>query len=861
MQAAAAVESAAQNAEWLEKLLGPPSWPGRAAPGPRSRSEREEALERLTKPKVKPEEKAAEEEAEANSSKPAAAQRSPRTQREACSRLAVPRRPKADKQAKEQQATMHQSAPNDTIASEDSQDAGAFDFSAYFAAGGQESCNVDLYAGSAYGCATDICHAGPSSFTAELVAGLSGGALVAGLGGAAEAAPGSCDGGLLQAYEEDWQPQSQLQPQPQPDTVMIPSILGQFQGRLSRIDEEPVDSHYGAVQQRGNCRARRPARARSVPAWDNSGSNIVGTATGSGGGGGASSSSALAAPYAAPVIPGVAVPRARRGPYSNIGPQVPSRVSCGVSTPSPHGSDGSGAREDPVEHSPWGGEEMLETIDKLYAEILPGDGTASRAAAPTAMEVPLPQPFKGRINSTGGSGSSSCSSQRRHKPTARTSSTSSSTAAPVSMQGEHSVVPVDTSSRSSACSGGRREVASLSEVSVVEATSSESNAPPRDASDDEEDCGDDAILECIDELYSQMLGGGSCPAADAECSFAHEQKAAGDRSCSRTAVLQAALVKPPDDAGAEGVAGAPAEEVLAEVEREHGTEDVPQARARSERPASPAQSGAAEQAEETQEAQDTAAAEKELVDIDCGHDIEEMQDGQQCEQPAKPEQQEVSEQREQPHQAQESAPVEEDRGKNPSPMSKTGISVDDLRELLQETLWSAMLVTRGAGDQLDVEARLLKLLPPHVLGHCLRVTSALPGSLMRQLAPALPGLHAALEAASTPSEDELVPVGTVPVERLAAVVRVARDYVLKMACLPEVAAKALESRETLETPAADSDAVPQEAASAVETTPQEKVPTKAIGASAPGHRASHSLRSGGGVGGSRAPRARSRARS
>lgn len=256
---------------------------------------------------------------------------------------------------------------------------------------------------------------------------------------------------------------------------------------------------------------------------------------------------------------------------------------------------------------------------------------------------------------------------------------------------------------------------------------------PRDASDDEQDIGDEALLESIDELYSQMLsnnGTGACVTSNAEHAMTDKQN---------LDVLEAALMKTSDDVEVSSSEHTDPEE-LEEQQQQHEQEVV----------------------EEKRDTQD--------------HDTNEL------------------------------------------PVTETEVPREDLRELLQETLWSALLIARGAGDQLDVEARLLKLLPPPVLSHCLKAAT-LPGSLRRQVATALPGLHAALEAAEQLPEDGRV----VPAERLAAVVRVARDYLLKMACLPDVAAKALEAPPS-EPAAAEEQPPEQAAAKAAELPPLNRSP-------------------------------------
>mmetsp|Transcript_10628 Transcript_10628/g.26400 ORF Transcript_10628/g.26400 Transcript_10628/m.26400 type:complete len:539 (-) Transcript_10628:96-1712(-) len=123
------------------------------------------------------------------------------------------------------------------------------------------------------------------------------------------------------------------------------------------------------------------------------------------------------------------------------------------------------------------------------------------------------------------------------------------------------------------------------------------------------------------------------------------------------------------------------------------------------------------------------------------------------------------------------------------------VTPQELNDLLQETLWSALLMTRGAKGHIDVQAGLLEILEPEVLGQCFQEAciATLPSSLSQRLGAELPGLRAALlDAAAAPA-----PTGTsssrISSGQLAAKVRQARDYILALACDSELSSEALSS--------------------------------------------------------------------
>lgn len=103
-----------------------------------------------------------------------------------------------------------------------------------------------------------------------------------------------------------------------------------------------------------------------------------------------------------------------------------------------------------------------------------------------------------------------------------------------------------------------------------------------------------------------------------------------------------------------------------------------------------------------------------------------------------------------------------------------------LREDLEETLWSALLLQRRAAGRVDVEASFLRLLPRKALSQSLRFcgSAGLAGSLLHRLEAELPRLHAALiepPVTAGASADEV-----------SIVVRAARDGLLALAGSPEV---------------------------------------------------------------------------
>ncbi|CAE7324864.1 unnamed protein product [Symbiodinium pilosum] len=114
-------------------------------------------------------------------------------------------------------------------------------------------------------------------------------------------------------------------------------------------------------------------------------------------------------------------------------------------------------------------------------------------------------------------------------------------------------------------------------------------------------------------------------------------------------------------------------------------------------------------------------------------------------------------------------------------------SMEDLPGLLEEVLWSAILLTRGAaGRKLEpgcAEECLLRLLPPSCLAQAACLV-ALPSSLLQRLATELPKVHTALELSP----------GAARIEDKALLhsVREARDQLLSSAARAEAASEAAE---------------------------------------------------------------------
>ncbi|CAE7764618.1 unnamed protein product [Symbiodinium sp. CCMP2456] len=128
-------------------------------------------------------------------------------------------------------------------------------------------------------------------------------------------------------------------------------------------------------------------------------------------------------------------------------------------------------------------------------------------------------------------------------------------------------------------------------------------------------------------------------------------------------------------------------------------------------------------------------------------------------------------------------PLEVPQAPETRPQAET--DTEELPALLEEVLWSAILLTRGAaGRKLEsgiAEARLLQLLPPARLAQAASLV-ALPNSLLQRLASELPEVCAALKVT-----EDLCPPGTEQRVTLFHAVREARDRLLDSAASESVA--------------------------------------------------------------------------
>lgn len=131
------------------------------------------------------------------------------------------------------------------------------------------------------------------------------------------------------------------------------------------------------------------------------------------------------------------------------------------------------------------------------------------------------------------------------------------------------------------------------------------------------------------------------------------------------------------------------------------------------------------------------------------------------------------------------SPLEVSHAPETPPQAETEAEAEELPALLEEVLWSAILLTRGAaGRKLEsgiAEARLLQLLPPDRLVQAASLV-ALPQSLLQRLGTELPKVRAALEVT-----EDLGPPGTKQRVTLFHAVREARDRLLDSAASESVA--------------------------------------------------------------------------
>jgi hypothetical protein len=112
-------------------------------------------------------------------------------------------------------------------------------------------------------------------------------------------------------------------------------------------------------------------------------------------------------------------------------------------------------------------------------------------------------------------------------------------------------------------------------------------------------------------------------------------------------------------------------------------------------------------------------------------------------------------------------------------LSTGGLEAQELRELLEEVLWSALLLIPGTVDDLNVQARLLELLPPQDLAQSFVAcgSDALKTSLLQRLSAKLPGVHTALTCMSPRWSGS----GMASIPSLVVKVRQVRDQLLILA--------------------------------------------------------------------------------
>jgi len=120
----------------------------------------------------------------------------------------------------------------------------------------------------------------------------------------------------------------------------------------------------------------------------------------------------------------------------------------------------------------------------------------------------------------------------------------------------------------------------------------------------------------------------------------------------------------------------------------------------------------------------------------------------------------------------------------PATLSMNGAETQELSGVLEEVLWSALLMKRGTSGTLDVQASLLELLPPPDLAQCFAVCgpNSLTLSLLQRLSAELPGVHTALTCTSP----RLRGNGLKSTASLVTGVREARDRLLLLASTSEV---------------------------------------------------------------------------
>jgi hypothetical protein len=103
----------------------------------------------------------------------------------------------------------------------------------------------------------------------------------------------------------------------------------------------------------------------------------------------------------------------------------------------------------------------------------------------------------------------------------------------------------------------------------------------------------------------------------------------------------------------------------------------------------------------------------------------------------------------------------------------------ELSNVLEEVLWSALLLRRGSSASVDVQSSLLELLPPRDLANSFAAcgSKSLSLSLLQRLSAELPAIHTALTCKSP----HLGESGMRTIASLLKTVREARDHMLILA--------------------------------------------------------------------------------
>eukprot|EP00933_Yihiella_yeosuensis_P073581 TRINITY_DN8229_c0_g1_i1.p1 TRINITY_DN8229_c0_g1~~TRINITY_DN8229_c0_g1_i1.p1 ORF type:complete len:1211 (+),score=289.99 TRINITY_DN8229_c0_g1_i1:76-3708(+) len=664
-----------KTGDWLDRLLGPStkSWPGRAAEK-RSAAEMRERLEKLSKPKKR--EEPAPASGEVN--RPT---RSPRSQREACSRLAAHKKPVS------MQSSAAESAENtdDELDVED------------------ELSDEDL--------------------------------------GDPDWSPGDPGGA-------------------QRPVKIVPSLLAQCPSRLERIDEEQSEAAFSEKQRQAQGRKRLgavPGRARSQGAPH------------------ARNANAVAAPYATPVVPKSAFSKPpsganripRNGNSGQAGArnrQQPGACSGTYSTGADDDDDdddeltpeeltklaGLLVASDNADEAAQG-EAMLANIDALYTQLLGGSQASYDSPFPngddpgTGMEEihqhhhhylhhppqassggyppsSAPEPSYSSRSSPSGSKQMPEDSLLKAAPAPAPAPLPPTTTASVTT----TVTPTASTASSSTLAAPlpppatRAAPSTAASVPVTEATSSSSSSPS-----------------------NQSVPAPLPPATAATTTSAAQ---------SPSSKLERREVRAADSSSSDyhlGDEGGDGEQLLANIDRLYGE----------------MLKGGRHPPREAYEAA-TAFASGEADEDDFSF----QKDGPT-------------------QQMEENGHSVHHQGHDEETEAEAAAAAAELPSLLEEVLWSALLLGRGAAGSkrssasgTGAQSRLLDLLPAQMLSEaCRRSGSAISSSTRQRLASELPELHAAVTAEQP---DESSPIRKLTTTSLLRSVREARDGLLFAASSP-----------------------------------------------------------------------------